>query len=72
MKNDDEAKREEASMPSEVADAWAEVYIDVAEGTWDDSERDAVIDVGEKTEPDPALDGSTERPAITGWRSATC
>ncbi len=35
MTNDNEAKREEASMPLEVADAWAEVYIDVAEKMWD-------------------------------------
>ncbi len=41
MTNDDEAKREEALMPSEVADAWAEVDIDVAERIGDDNgERD--------------------------------
>ncbi|MAG93948.1 MAG: hypothetical protein CMJ48_09390 [Planctomycetaceae bacterium] len=44
--HDNETKREEASMPLEVADAWAEVYIDVAGNIWDgDRERD----VGERT-----------------------
>ena len=41
--NDDEAKREEASMPRDVADAWAEVYVDVAEKLDGDRLRDAVI-----------------------------
>ncbi len=59
MTNDDEAKREEASMPLEVADAWAEVYIDVAEKMWDDNgERDRR---GRTVEPVPAPDGSTQR-----------
>ena len=33
MKSGDRSKQEELPMPNDVADAWAEVYIDVADKT---------------------------------------